>query len=275
MIIALNSYNLNDNVSGAYLDTQITGLDLPSIRTSSGNYAGRDGGYVGAQFYGPRQINLQGHVFASDVASLETVRASLQTALRASQVTMTIQTNAGASYVVYANLIDFEMPITRDLFNAPFSIELLAPDPVIYDNATGTALTVAVSKLTSGGYVYPVVYPVIYSPGSSPTNVANSGSVAVYPVITLTGSATNPVITNRTTNQFFSLNITTGPTDVVAIDMRQRTVLLNGGSIFALQASGSTFWSLLPGGNQIALQTSSGTDNVSGVISWRSGFMGI
>lgn len=274
MIAWLNGFSLNTSLSNVYLDTQITGLDLPSIRTSSGNYAGRDGGYVGAQFYGPRQISIQGTVFASDVASLETARQGLQDALRASAVTLQLVTNAGGSYIIYTNLLDFEMPITRDLFKSPFTIELLAPDPIIYDGSA-SPLGTTLPKLTSGGYVYPVVYPVIYTPGSSPTTVTNSGTAAVYPTITLTGSATNPVITNRTTNLFTSLSLTTGPTDVLVIDMRQRTILLNGGSVFGSQGAGSAFWSLVTGGNSIALTTSSGTDNVTGNVSWRSGYMGI
>lgn len=275
MIVTLNGFTLNDGLSGVFLDTQITGLDLPDVRTSSGNYAGRDGGYVGAQFFDPRDISIQGTVFADSAADLETARQDLQNAVRGKTVTMQIITNGGNSYIVYCNLIDFEMPIPEDLFNAPFQIQLVAPDPTIYDNATGTALTVNVPLLISGGYVYPVVYPVVYSPGSSPTTVTNSGTEAVYPIITLTGSATNPVITDQATNAFTSLNLTTGPSDVIQIDMRQRTILLNGGSVFASQGVGSTFWSLVTGGNPIALTTSSGTDTVVGTVSWRSGYMGI
>lgn len=51
MIISLNGYNLNDGTTGAWLNTEIDGLEMPTIRTSTGNYAGRDGGYIGAQFF--------------------------------------------------------------------------------------------------------------------------------------------------------------------------------------------------------------------------------
>lgn len=275
MIVTLNGFVINDNVSGAFLNTQLDGLDLPSIRTSSGNYAGRAGGYVGGQFYGMRSIGIQGKVFGSSVAGLAATRKALQTALDAQSVTMQLITNDGASYILYAYLTDFEMPITQALFSAPYQIELLAPDPIIYDNATGTALTTSISRITSGGYTYPVVYPVIYAAASAPTTVTNSGTTGVYPIIMLTGSATNPVITNRTTNMLMSLNLTTGSSDVIVIDMRQRTITLNGGSIFGLQGAGSSFWSLPVGPNSIALTTSGGSDTVTGAVSWRSGVMGI
>lgn len=283
MIVTLNGFVINDNLSGVFLDTQISGLEFPGLRTSSGNYSGRAGGYVGGQFPGMRSIGLQGKVSKSSVVNLEAVRRDFQAALASDyrnfvyNVTMEIVTNAGAAYVVFAVLDDFEMPITNALFNASYTVELLAGDTIIYDNATGTELTASIPRLTSGGYVYPVVYPVIYSPGSSPTTVTNSGGVPIYPTVTLTGSATNPVLTNRTTGMFTSLVLTTGTSDVITINMNPtlRSILLNGGSVFGSQGSGSSFWSLLQGGNSIALTTSSGSDTVTGLIKWRSGIMGI
>lgn len=276
MTITLNGYLINDASTGVWLDVQIDGLSLPLIRTSSGNYSGRDGGYVGSQFYGARDIALQGTVNATNISALETTRKAFQTALTGQTVTMGIVTNAGASYVIYANLVDFQMPIPRGLFVAPFKIELLAADPTIYDNAGGGALTANVSRIVSGGYTYPVTYPVTYAGATGPTTVTNAGTSAVYPTVTMTGTMTNPVLTNNTTGAFLSLTpLTTGPGDTVTIDMRQRQVLLNGGSIYGLVSGLSTFWSLQPGGNSISLTTSSGADTVTAVVSWRSGYMGI
>jgi hypothetical protein len=276
MIVTLNGYTINDGTTGVYLDVEIDGLELPSIRTSSGNYAGRDGGYVGAQFYSPRDIVLQGSVFASDVASMESTRKAFQTALKGKTVTLGITTNAGASYVVNCNLLDFKMPIMKANFQAAFKIELEATDPTIYDNSSGGALTATLPKLVSGGYTYPVVFPVIYTGGGSPTTVTNSGSTNVYPTVTLTGIMNNPVLTNQTTNLAFSLtNLITGSADTVVIDMRQRTVLLNGSNIFGDVGPLAAWWYLQPGSNSITLTTPNSGDTVTGTVSWRSGFMGI
>lgn len=276
MIVSLNGYTINDGTTNVWLDVELDGLELPNIRTSQGNYAGKDGGYVGAQFYAPRQVTIQGNVFATDATTFESARRSLQTAIRGQSVTVQVTTNSGAAYILYCNLLDFKMPITRDIFKAPFKIELLAPDPTIYDNATGTALTANVPKIVSGGYTYPVVYPVIYAAGSSPTTVVNSGTVSVYPTITLSGIMTNPIIQNVTTGQLFKLDgLTTSSGDVVVIDMRARSVLLNGGSIFADVDSASSWWPLQAGNNSISLTSSGGSDTVSAVVSWRSGYMGI
>lgn len=276
MIVQVNNFVLNDGTTGVWLDVEIDGLEMPPLRTSSGNYAGRDGGYVGSQFYSPRAITLQGNVFASDIATLETARKNFMAALKGNSVTLKVTTNAGNAYIVFCNLINFQMPIKRSLFEAPFKLDLIAADPTVYDNATGTALTATVPKLVAGGYTYKVIYPVIYAAGTTPTTITNSGTTVVYPIITLTGVMNNPIITNTTTNVFFSIpSFTTVPSDTVVIDMRQRTILLNGGSIFNKVSSTSTWWNLQPGGNAISLTTSTGGDTVSGLVSWRSGYLGI
>jgi hypothetical protein len=276
MIVMLNGYSINNTGDVAFLDVQIDGLDLPPIRTSSGNYAGRDGGYVGAQFYGARSIGLQGNIFSPDVATLESARKALQAALATQDVIMQVLTNAGHSYVLYCKLIDFEMPLTRDLFKSPFQIELQAPDPTIYDDTGGGALTATVSKLVSGGYTYPVIYPVIYSGGGSPTTITNSGATDVFPKVTLSNVMNNPVLTNITTGATFALTgLITATGDQVVIDMRQKTVTLNGSSIFGLIGSSSDFWSLQPGPNSVTLTTPNSGDTVTAVFSWRSGVMAI
>ena len=219
---------------------------------------------------------MQGRIFSSDITTVETARTALQAAVKGQTVTMRIVTNAGHAYVVYCNLIDFEMPLTRDLFSSPFQIELLASDPTIYDDTGGGALTATISKLVSGGYTYPVVYPVVYSGGGSPTTITNSGTASVFPTITLTGVMNNPVLTNFTTGQVFSLSgLITGSGDTVVIDMRQRTVTLNGSSIFGLVGPLASWWYLQPGNNSVTLTTPNSGDTVTGVVSWRAGYMAI
>lgn len=277
MIITLNSFPINDGSNSCWLDGKaggVSGLELPTVRTSTGNYAGKDGGYIGAQFFSARDITIYGVAFSSDVSTLETTRKALQAALLGDSVAMTILTNAGASYTVYANLLDFQMPIKDNVFSASFKIELLAGDPTIYETSV-SELTAGLSLQTSGGYTYPVVYPVIYAGGSLPQTVTNAGTVAVYPTITLTGLMTDPVLTNNTTLEQFALNITTSSSDVVVINMQQHTVLLNGGNIIGDVGTDSTWWGLLPGDNSITLSSASSGDTVTGVISWLSGVMGI
>ncbi len=274
MILTLNGYNLNDGTTGAWLNTEIDGLELPTVRTSSGNYAGRNGGYVGAQFFSARDITLQGTVFSSDVATLELTRRNLQAALLGGDVTLGIMTNAGNQYTVYCNLLDFQMPIQQGLFSAPFKIELLAPDPTIYEN-DATSLPATLTPIMSSGFVLPATFPIAFPAATLPTTVTNNGTVEVYPIITLDGIMTNPRITNNTLEQFFGATLVTSSDDELVINFAQRTVLLNGSNIFGDITSGSSWWAIQPGDNSISLTTDSTSDTVTGTIEWQSGYMGI
>jgi hypothetical protein len=278
MIITLNDFELNSRDSKFYLDEDVQGLSLPDIRTSSGVYSGRDGGYIGAQFYGMRQLSLVGRVFGQDVVEIEAKRRELQDALRTKAITMRVTTNAGHTYLIYCNLLKFDMPIKRTVTIAPFKIELLAADPIIYDDTNGAALQVTINKVLRGGYVYPVVYPVLWEAGALPTTVFNGGNTMVYPVITFTGSAHEPVLYNNTLGKLFRMeDFTMGIGDTLVVDMnpKARTVLLNGGSVFHKVSADSQFWGLDVGNNDLLLDTSDGNDTVSASVEWRSGYIGI
>lgn len=273
MIITLNGFPINDGSNGVWL-TEIDGLEMPSIRTSTGNYAGRDGGFVGAQYYSARSISIQGTAFSSSVASLETTRQTMQSALLGNSVTMNILTNAGNNYTIKANLLDFSMPIKGSLFSTSYKIELLAPDPTIYSNQNAFT-PVAIPLTTTNGFVIPFTLPLALSPSSGGTTITNAGTVAVYPIITLTGVVTNPVLTNSTTGNNLSLLLTTANTDVIIINMQQRTVTLNGSNIFGDVATGSAWWFLNPGANKVSLSSGNAADTVSATITWQSGYIGI
>lgn len=273
MTITLNGFPINDGSNGVWL-SELDGLEMPKIRTSTGNYAGRDGGFIGAQYFAPRDISIQGTAFSSDVASLETVRRNLQSALLGDTVTLNIVTNAGNSYSINANLIDFSMPIKGNVFSAAYKIELLAPDPTIYSSANAVT-PVTLTPIVTSGFVIPFTLPLTLPSSSLPTSITNAGTVAVYPLITMTGIATNPVLTNNTTGEFFGLNVTTATSDVISINMAQRSVTLNGSNIFGDVGSGSAWWFLVPGGNEVSLTTSSGSDTVVTTITWQSGYIGI
>lgn len=278
MIITLNDFELNSRDSRFYLDEDVQGLGLPEIRTSSGVYSGRDGGYIGAQFYGMRALSLVGRVFGKDIVELEQKRRELQDALRTKNITMRVTTNAGYTYLIYCNLLKFDMPIKRTVNIAPFKIELLAADPIIYDDTNGAALKVTVNKVLSGGYIFPVVYPVLWQAGALPTSVNNGGNTMVYPVITFTGSAHEPVLYNNTLGKLFRMeDFTMGANDTLVVDMnpRARTVLLNGGSVFHKVSADSQFWGLEVGANNLLLDTNNGNDTVSAEVEWRSGYIGI
>jgi hypothetical protein len=110
---------------------------------------------------------------------------------------------------------------SRQGFMQTAVIPLRAADPTFYDP---TQVTVTFG-LTAGGTPTTVPLPVPFNVGTSTINqtvaVAYPGTFYAYPIITILGPITDPVITNLTTNEkldFTGTTITGG--DVWTIDTR-------------------------------------------------------
>jgi hypothetical protein len=280
MIITVNGFVLNDPNSGngVYLDEPVGGLSMAPIRTSQGTYSGRDGGYVGAQFYSGRLISLTGKIFnTQSSAAVEAIRRAFEAALAAPPpLVMTIVTNGGSQYALNVYVDSLDIPINRSPSQAPFNLSLIAPDPTIYDNSAGGLNTVTINPVVGGGLTWPLTWPLPWSAGTQPITINNSGNVTIYLTITLTGAMTNPTVLNVTTGQFFSLTgLTTSAGDVLVIDLLNRSVMLNGGSVLSYAALTSSWWPLVPGSNTIKFTTTNSSDPVTGTLSWRSGYRGI
>ena len=282
MRIWLNDFLLNDSINRVYLDEPITGLELPGVRTSRGNRAGQSGSYIGAQFDDARFITLNGHIYSSNVVEAKQKRREIQEALPLypETITVRIQDDDGRTYELTAHYVDFKMPINRSRFRHQFKIDLEAPDPLIYDTTAGAALNASIQKAIPGGFQFSTTTPQFdsfyFSEAQSISVVNNSSPNVAYPVITIPGKLTDPVITNVETGESFSLEgYAVDSSAVTVIDMANHTVTLNGGNAFGYVPLGAQWWGLEPGDNTIDFTSGSGSDVTSGAMTWRPGYRGI
>lgn len=80
----------------------------------------------------------------------------------------------------------------------------------------------------------------------------NSGDTAMAPILDIVGPFTNPIIQNVTdAGKAFKMSIAGLANDLLEIDMRQRTVTLNGSDVGHNMMLDSNWWKLRPGANQI------------------------
>lgn len=276
--VFLNDFQINDQLIGMHLDEPIEGLaGLPAIRTSQGTNLGANGGWTTKQLYEPRFISFSGRIFGRTVAETEDRRREFSTILAQlvkNKGTLRVITPAGNVYSTEVALIGAEMPIEKLLNLVKWKINLKADDPLLYDNSDGELLA-TIRKTRQGGFIIPFELPLYISPDEQPATVNNSGNETILPNIIISTKATNPKIINRTTNQ--SMEITTVVKDggKLEIDMKNKTILLDGMNIYDLQTAGSNFWGLIAGDNRIELQTDIQDERTEAELRFRSGFIGI
>ena len=166
------------------------------------------------------------------------------------------------------------MPINKVLNLVEWKINLKADDPLLYDNSDGELLA-TIRKTRQGGFIIPFELPLYISPDEQPATVNNSGNETILPNIIISTKATNPKIINRTTNQSMEITAVVKDGDKLEIDMKNKTILLDGMNIYDLQTAGSNFWGLVAGDNRIELQTDIQDERTEAELRFRSGFIGI
>lgn len=257
----------------------ISGLGKPGIRMGSGQFGGRDGGYVSSQFYDMRIINIPGHYLGDDCDDAQALRSQLNAIPIRKLLPIFVTTFTGQIYFLEAYINDLKNDIEADTDGA-FNIQLVAPDPYLYNAGDGSDpdsgyIEQEIYKVGGGGYPTPYTLPVQWQAGNTPAQVDNTGDIYIAPQIVLTGVYTNPRITNVTTGAFIELNVTTAPGQVIIIDMKKRTITLDGGSVAAYRTDDSTWWQLQPGINVVMLDSDSSSDEDTAVIRYRPGIEGI
>lgn len=256
----------------------VTGLGIADIRSSSFLFSGQSGGMVTDQFLGFRIISITGEIGSNDMtlAQQKLDRKAMIDALPiGTTIPVEITTFDGETYKIDANVTDAKIEYKRRGYGSDFLIQLTAGDPLFYSTDGGDEQTAHITRVTQGGYVTPYDLPVNWASGSSPTVVTNAGEAMYLPRIEIHDQAANPVITNQTTGERFKLNINLVSGDDVIIDMRKRTVTLNGSNIIGNKSTDSLWWGLQTGPNSITLDSDSGSDDVTADIYWRNGVKGI
>ncbi len=276
--VFLNDFQINDQLIGMHLDEPIEGLaGLPAIRTSQGLNLGRDGGWTSKQLYEPRFISFSGRIFGDTVAQTEERRREFATVLAdfmKKKGTLRVITPAGHIYSTEVSLIGTEMPIEQVLNMVKWKINLKADDPLLYDNSDGELLA-TIRKTRQGGFAIPFTLPLYISPDEQPATVNNSGNEMVLPNIIIETEATNPRIINRTTNQVMSIGLSVTASQKLEIDMKNKTILLDGLNVYGMQTDDSSFWGLVPGNNVIELLTDIQSEQTEAELRFRSGYIGI
>ena len=86
----------------------VMGLDSASIRTAAGDFSGRDGGYVSAQYYGSRTIVINGFYRGTSCEDADNLREELAKALKIRVLTPVYITTFSNKHKWYACIIIYQ-----------------------------------------------------------------------------------------------------------------------------------------------------------------------
>lgn len=153
--------------------------------------------------------------------------------------------------------------------SSPFSIEMVASDPIWYGSALEASSARQPWNLGDAGVllgdgihflgITAAAFARILT--SSPVSVpaTNSGTYFTRkPVFYLTGSMVNPSIVNTRNGYSVAITVTTGPADVLVIDCSAQTVTKNGGQVapsLITLGAGQVDWMHLEAGSNVLTVT--------------------
>lgn len=258
-------------------------LDTPDIRVGDVPRSQQHGVYSGQDWLGARHV-----VF--DLVVVGVNRADGE-----SQVTALAQAFQPSAVDVPLDVRLFGSPSEYRLFGRPRGIqvqpdrrglsgvwraraEFMCSDPRRFATTLSTATTGLPTG--AGGLVFAAAAPFVFGSSGSGSTMSCFNGIGVVPatfevpwVASFTGPLVAPAITlvgPGTQLNLASANLAAG--DVLVLDSRQHTVMLNGVASRYFWLTGASRWfDLQPGANSINLSGASGGGNVT--TTWRSGWV--
>lgn len=256
----------------------VTGLDLgdAATRVVSTEAPDADGTIDTTTLIGARTVTLKVRLVPRNgfVPAVLEQRLRQFTAARL-RPTMTITRTGLPSQRLTLRRGPFSAPIEQATFE-DVTVQWVAPLGVLESSALNTALVYAGGGAVTGraySLTFSRVYPTTVPDGTGV--VVNNGTTDAYPLLRLYGPSTDPVIDNLTQGRslvFASLTVAAG--DFIEIDLRNKTIYLNGDPTASryskLSFPTSKWWTLSPGANTIRYHPATYTVSTTvAELSWR------
>jgi hypothetical protein len=278
------SFSFNGQTFGGagspYQIQSVDGLEaLPGIRNQDDNRGYHDGMFTGRDFLNGRTISIIFNTFGN-------ANGSAQTNYNTIQRTLLPQTSGTTPlYFKMPNIptseqfIQARVRALRTTVDPNYTygyitsqVEFFCPDPNYYNNNLQTAV-MAISPAL--GRTYNREFNYTYGGGSSTvtTTISNIGWATTYPIITINGPITNPIVGNQTTGNTLYFSGTYSSSDILEIDLYNQLITLNGAPARNLLISGT--WFAAPPGNSLFFFTGTGTlaGTTQATVSWYSAYI--
>lgn len=276
-------HSSSHNPNGIYLSEGLKGLSSPNVRYSGSDRGGMSGHTARATWYGGRSLPWEGWIASDDVVSYNEYRRQFMQVVAAltdsngQPITKTLRFTMDDDQSYQMEVVLTSEPILPDEnpLYAEFMLPLFAPEPQIFSQTQVT--TAAITRPSGLGVLMPSLMPALSGATTGGSIVVtNAGTMFTWPVITLSGQLTNPIIRNDTNGQFMQLNYTTSASDTISIDMLHNSVSLNNAqSLITTPTDDSTFWWLEKGANAINFSSGATTDTGTMSMAFYHAFVGV
>lgn len=277
---------LDSSLHGIAVATGAKGLGIPPLTINSNKLPYAPGSALSRIATPPSTVDIPLFVQQSTAALLEqalddlsgwllpgTERKSTPDTIRF-QVTSTDGTSREIEGVFTGSLDDDDaITVAGDIWQ-DLELSILCPDPYPRD------VTPVTHTFTSGTGVrswWPY-YPLDVTPSNvyAEESITNDGHLECWPVWTITGPATNVILSNLTTDEVLDLSAYSVPGgDVVTIDTSERGVTAKtiqntaGANLWPYASATSVLWPLERGSNTVRVQAAGTTVASSIVMAYR------
>lgn len=232
----------------SYSITRVDGLEPVDSREDELEKAVDHGSFVYAEYLTARMITIQGFIIANDPTALEALVDALSAAFMPSRmnVPLTFKQPGRTELRSYCKRLRAAWPydLDRTLGYTEWAVGLKAGDPRLYAETE--------SVLNAAGVA------------------VNAGRFPTDPVVTIVGPALNPRVTNTTTGEFVQVNTNLAAGQTLIIDPFEKNITVNGATVYHLRETGSSWWDLEPGNNNIAV---TGLTGGTFEMRWRSAWI--
>jgi hypothetical protein len=255
--------------------TKLDGLDNAPYRVTSRAREGSDGGFLDATFEDMRIVTVEGIAYNCDYGDLDILKANFAPSAVAKPFYVYLD-GIGQRVVFCKSLgIRFATDQAARLQTFPFQVQLQAEDPTIWGDPASTVSTGLVG--TFGGFGFNLSFnfgfgTTVGTAGSA--SAYNSGNKPADATITITGPVINPTVVHDTLGYALALNYSLVAGDTLTINLRNRTVILNGTANRRSVLLGTSRWFLLqPGSNPILFLGTAGVGGTPNMtVTYRSAY---
>jgi hypothetical protein len=239
-----------DSMGFPFIDvTSVAGLDTAPLRVATDEHQGSDGTYVDSPFLSMRTIVVTGTLYTSPTDP-DTLLNQLRTDY-ASNVIRPWYFQLPGQPLRFVNGVggglQYNVDTNRRNGKTPVQFTVLAGDPYIYDYPAQVA-SISFPTVGTVGMGFNVSFNLGFG-GSVPSNsclVTNYGTHTAYPIITLVGPITNPVLSDAF-GIVMSFGITLTNSDSLVINCKDKSVVLNG-MVSRRNVLAGTKWFSVPAG---------------------------